>query len=118
MANELNIGITLAYSDNGVTLNRSESFSVDIAGNAIGHAIQEVTTNEALVIPAAMGTVAFVFIKNLHASSYLNIGPATGRTDMQLLAGQSMLFRLTSGTSIYCAAETGTVEVEYIVFEL
>lgn len=116
MADELKIGLVVSYDKNGAKYVRSEHQEVDITGDSIGGQIQSIpTSNTALVVPAAIGTVGWVYIKNLDATNYVSVG-LTGSYTIKLLAGESTMFR-AAGT-IFALANTGACLVEYQMFEL
>lgn len=119
MANELRVTMSIAFDKGGSSIHRSFSDSIDVDGNSFQHSVQTVATSEeTLAIHSDIGTVGYVFIQNMDSSNFIQLGPATGRTDFKLLAGEGMIFRLNSGTTIYMKADTSSVDVEYIVVEL
>ena len=116
MANELKIGIVVSYSKSGAKYQRSEHLEVDVAGDSIGGQIQSIpASNTALVVPAAIGTVGWVWIKNLDATNYVTVG-LTASYAIKLLAGESTMFR--SAGTIFALANTAACLVEYMMFEL
>ena len=120
MANEISVSASLGVSKNGASTRRNESLSVDMAGEAFYHAIQNVSTsNEILEVYAPGGIDAaetgYVFIKNLDSSNYVEFG-LTGSYTIKLLAGEVALFRAAG--ALYARANTSAVEVEVIMVEL
>ena len=119
MAGELNISISLTFSKSGSTINKSYTDSIDVAGNSFQHSVQTLASGEeTLTIHGDIGTVGYVFIKNLDATNFVSVGRTTGVYTAKLLAGEANIFRLLSGTSIYVLPDTGSVDVEYIVIEV
>ncbi len=119
MANELKLSFSLSFSKGGVVVRRSYSDTIDVAGNVAVQSVQSIgTSEEALTIPSDLATVGYAFIHNMDATNYVNIGPATARTDFKLLAGEAAMFRLDSGSTIYVKANTASCDVEFILIEL
>ncbi len=118
MADELTISISLSFSKGGAVVRRAFSGTIDVSGGQFQHSVQTVgTVEEALSIHSDVGAIGYVFIQNLDSTNYIQIGPATGRTDFRLLAGEATIFRLDTGTTIYVKANTAQLDVEYIVLE-
>ena len=118
MANEISVSIGLYASKGGMKVQRSESKTITMTGDAITHEIQEVgTTEEELAQGADLGTPGVVFVKNLDATNYVEVGCVTGQYSIKLLAGESCIFR-ASAAAVYAKANTAACNVEYIILEL
>ena len=116
MSDELRLGIVLSFSKGGASVKRAEHIEVDVAGDSYVHSNQEFTTSSvALVEPAAIGTPGYVFVKNNHASNYIDVGLDNSFT-MRLLAGQFAIF--PAAAAIYAKAEGAGSDLEYIIVEL
>ncbi len=117
MANELTIGISISFSKGGASCSRSETVSVTVSGDAFSHEVQAVgITEEALAQGADLGTPGYMFIKNLDATNYVEIGSTTGVYDIKLKAGEPALYRHNSAT-VYAKANTAICNVEYFLIE-
>ncbi len=117
MANELNISVSLSFRKGGASVDRAESGSFTVTGDAFSHEVQEVgTSEEQLAQGADLGTPGIVFIKNLNATYYVEIGSTTGVYDIKIKAGEFALYRHNSAT-IFAKANTAACLVEYIIVE-
>ena len=117
MADEITGKLTLNVSKGGAKIARSESFSIDMTGESITHSVQEIATGgEILVEGDILGTVGYVYIKNLDSTNYVTVGShATLNHAIKLKAGEACLFRAAG--SVYVQANTLACNVEYIVIE-
>ena len=117
MAKEISIGVTISFQKGGAQVSRSEAITVDVTGDAFSHEVQEVgTSEEQLAQGADLGTPGYIFIKNLDATNYVEIGSTTGVYDIKLKAGEVCLYRHNSAT-VYAKANTGACNVEYLLIE-
>lgn len=117
MADEISIVVSMSFDKGGAKAERSESLSVDVTGDAFTHEIQEVgTTEEELAQGADLGTPGYIFVKNLDATNYVEVGSTTGVYDIRLKAGEVALYRHNSAT-IYAKANTAACKVEYWLIE-
>lgn len=117
MANELTISARLSFSKGGASVRRAENISVTVTGDAFSHEVQEVgTSEEALVQGSELGTPGYLFIKNMNATNYVEVGSTTGVYDIKLLAGEIALYRHNSAT-VYAKSNTGACLVEYLLIE-
>ena len=118
MANELKLLVSLRFSKGGAKVNISDNDSITVTGDAFEDAVQEVgTTEEALAQGADVGTPGYLFVKNLDATNYVEIGSTTGVYDIKLLAGEFAIYRHNSAT-IYAKANTAACLVHYCLIEL
>jgi len=117
MSDELRIGVILSYSKGGAPENRVEHIEVDVTGDSFIHQNQSVgTSEEELTQGADLGSPGYVFIKNLDATNYVEVGSTTGVYDIKLLAGEIAIYRHNSNT-LYAKANTAACLVEYIIIE-
>jgi len=116
MANELVLTATIGYEKNGAKTNRSTGTSyVTIAGTAVAQGIRSASTSwTSQSIVAAPG---YVFVKNLDATNYLELGPDGSASAVKLLAGQWAIWPV-AGTALYTRANTAAVDFEFICFSL
>ena len=78
MAKELSIVVSMSFEKGGAITQRSESIEVTVTGNAFSHEVQVVgTTEEQLAQGADLGTPGYIFIKNLDATNYVEVGSTT-----------------------------------------
>jgi hypothetical protein len=117
MANEIKYNLSLSVNKGGVKTERQESNSIDMTGESITHSVQEISTDgEVLVEGDVLGTVGYVYIKNLDSTNYVTVGShATSNHAIKLKAGEACLFRAAG--SVYVQANTAACNVEYIVIE-
>lgn len=118
MADEITVTVALALLKGELDCpERSESFTPNMTGDAMTHAVQQVgLTKENLALSADIGTAGWCYIKNLDAANYVDVGLDADTPFMKLKAGEACLFRLAS-TTISCKANTSAVNVEYWVIE-
>ena len=117
MANEIAILVNLSFSKGGASVSRSESIQVTVTGDAFSHEVQAIgTTEEELAQGADLGTPGYMFIKNLDATNYVEVGSTTGVYDIKLKAGEVCLYRHNSAT-VYAKANTAACNVEYLLIE-
>jgi len=117
MAKEISIGVTISFRKGGAQVSRSESITVDVTGDAFSHEVQAVgITEEELAQGSEVGTPGYMFIKNLDATNYVEIGSTTGVYDIKLKAGEVCLYRHNSAT-VYAKANTAICNVEYLLME-
>jgi len=117
MAGELSIVVSMAFSKGGAQCARSESISVDVAGDAFTHQVQLIgeASEEVLVVGGAIGTPGYILIKNLDADNTVSVG-LTAQYAISLKPGEVALFR--AADTIYAKATTADCNVEYWVVEL
>ena len=117
MANELTLTASMLFEKGGVTPKITGSKQVTITGDAYTKGVQTVgTVEEELVQGADLGTPGYVFIKNLDATNYVEIGATTGVYDIRLRAGEFALYRHNSAT-VFAKANTTACNVEYFFVE-
>jgi len=115
VSGELSIGIVFSFNKGGAKVSRSETLTIDVAGDAFSHEIQSIGTgNVALVEGAAVGTPGYILVKNLDDSNFVEVG-ITGSYTIKLLAGEVALFR--ADAAIYAKADTAACLVEYVIIE-
>ena len=116
MADELRLGVVLSFSKGSAGVNKTANIEVDVAGDSYVSAVQEIgTTEEVLVEPDALGTPGYVYVRNMDATNYVEVGITASYT-IKLLAGDFALF--PAAAAIYAKANTAACNVEYIIIEL
>ena len=107
MANEITCSASLAAAKSGAAISNSGSKQITMTANPMQSVVQNIgTTTEALVFGDIVA-VKYLFIKNLDATNYIEVGLNTPVTQIfaKLLAGEFAL--LPVGTSvIYAKANT------------
>ena len=120
MSNELKIGVTMSFKKSGAEIAKAKNISVDVTGDSYTAGVQEIgTANEEVVQGGEVGTPGYVYLRNLHASASIQVGP-TNTTEylVKLLAGQFCIFPLeTTATGIWAKA-SAAANLEFIIFEL
>ena len=116
MANELSIRVQLSFSKGGAKVSRNISKSITVTGDAFTSGVQSIGTasEEILYQGAELGTLGYVFIINLDATNYIQVG-ITGQYSIRVRAGEFALFR--ADADIYAKANTGACLVEYVLIE-
>ena len=114
MANEIQISASLNISKNGATFTGTGTINVTQSGNPSIANLQAVgTTTEALSI-GDITAVGYVFLKNIDATNFVQVGLATPVTDadamITLLPGEFALFP-TRLETIYAKANTASCNV-------
>ena len=125
MANEINVSISISVNKGGMNISRAESFKVDMIGDSMTHSVQEIDASaEVLVEADALDQAGWIFIKNLHASNYVDFARQSDTDNdeylIRLNAGESCLFRVSElgGTGvIYAKASAVDTNVEYVIIE-
>ena len=125
MANELQIGLSLTFNKGGASVQKAETFNVDVTGEAYESGTVTTTNDTAVDLANGVSTitnVGFVYIKLLSvptASTYLKWGFNNSVTSGKLKAGESCILRMPD-TEENCwikASAAENVVVEYILIE-
>lgn len=117
MADELKVLIDFSFSKGGAKVNRTASDKLTITGDSFNHDTQSIGTSEEEIAQGAdLGTPGYVWVMNLDATNYVEIGATTGVYTIKLKAGEMALWRHDSAT-IYAKANTAAVLIEYIICE-
>lgn len=115
MAGELSLRATLSFSKGGARVNRSESVSATVTGDAFSHETLTIPTSVTLLVEGGdLGAAGYVFLKNLDATNYITVG-LSGQYSIKLKAGEIALFR--AAAPIYALANTASCILEYIIVE-
>jgi hypothetical protein len=120
MANELSLSIDFTWLNGDLTTGKSYGKSLDVTGTVYDQGTQTIgTSEEVLAVKSDLGTPGYVYFRNHDSGNYLEIGPATGVYLIKLAAGQACILPLdVAKNSIYCKANTGAVELEFVVLEV
>ncbi len=117
MADELKLNVSLVFSKGGASISKIKALTLSVTGDAFINAVQAVgITEEELVQAADLGTPGYVYIINLDADNYVELGSTTGVYTVKLKAGEYALYR-HDGATIYAKANTAICNVEYLIIE-
>lgn len=115
MSNEIKVTVGLACTNGNLIVNVSPAtIQVDQAtAKGGGPASVDVGTVEETI---GFGDITprYVFVKNLDATNFVDIGFSTGVYGISLLAGETGVFPLKSGATVYAKADTAGCTVQVI----
>ncbi len=91
----------------------------DMAGDIYRAGQQEIgfSAKEDIDKPTAMGTIGFVYIRNLDSTNFVEIGDDADNPSIKLLAGQAFMGPW-GATNVSCKADAAVVIVEFVIIEL
>ena len=124
MANELKCNLSLSFNKGGAKVSRSESFSVDVTGNAYHSGVQiSNDTAEDLMDNEDIATIGYFYLKLLSAptsTTYISYGYANTVLAGKLEVGESALVKAGHGAANLWvkASAAENVEVEYCIIEV
>lgn len=115
------LNITAAITDSTISLTRrTDNLSVTTAaGNVDNRIISVVHSGETThTFSTDIGNAGYVYLKNLDATNYVDVGFATGVYPIRLKAGQVGLLPITPAqASLFLLANTAACRVEIYVHE-
>lgn len=117
MANEIRVTATLsAEKSSGKIPTLGDAQRIDMTGVDMITSTQSVgTSDEVLVQPTEIGTLGWVWLKNLDDTNFVSFGLTSSYT-IKLLAGEECVFR-AAGADIYALADTASCVVQYAMIE-
>lgn len=119
MANEISVSNGIRVTKNGLTTSPTTGgFQADQTGDGVATDTVAVTTAAAQLTLSI--TPGFVAVKNLDADNYVDVGPWVSSALHKLVrlnAGESAVFRVSSGVDIGAQANTATCSVRLTVVE-
>tara|TARA_R110002051_G_scaffold88750_2_gene156455 strand:- start:980 stop:1357 length:378 start_codon:yes stop_codon:yes gene_type:complete len=125
MANELKCNLSLSFNKGGAKASRSESFSVDVTGNAYHSGVQNIAddTAEDLMDNADIGSIGYFYLKLLAvgvAGTYISYGYANSVLAGKIEVGESVLVKAIHGAANLWvkASAADTTEIEYCIIEV
>ena len=123
MANELNVGCSLTYAKNNITISVTIApIPVTVSGNGLNSLASVTVPTTAAAIPLGTVTSAggWLFVKNLDATHFMQILTGTGGIAFtKILPGKFALLQLDPGlTAPFWKADTATVQAELEIFDL
>jgi hypothetical protein len=114
MAQELSINISAALSKGNLKASVSPGvLKVDVTGSVFIDNVQTVGTSEEAVVFGDVATPGYVYVRNLDATNYVQLGATTGVYTIKLMPGENALFRL-SGTTLFALANTAACNVQVV----
>jgi hypothetical protein len=118
MANELSHTLSISYAKGTPSdiVTRTESTTTTISGTMWQAGRQTIGTSEESLQKGDVGTVGYVYIRNMDATNYVEIGTTSGQYSIKLPAGKDCWF-FANGNTIYAKANTASVAVAYTIFE-
>lgn len=126
MSNEGSAVISLSASKGGASINTvgssgSATKQFDMSGGDMASGTMNVgTSDEAIPIPADIGTCRYLFLKNLDATNYIEFSYGTGGSFAAIIRidpGHSVIFRPTS-TTCYAQANTAACDMFWAAVEV
>jgi len=125
MANELKCNLSLSFNKNGAKVSRSESFSVDVTGNAYHSGVQNMANASAedLMDNTDIGAIGYFYLKLLSVGvegTYISYGYTSSVLAGKLEVGESVLAKATHGAdNLWVKASAAeTTEIEYCIIEV
>jgi hypothetical protein len=116
MANEFTASVTGSFLKNAASDIFAASNSVTINGSYFNSGIQLVGTSDEVIALIDIGTVGWVFFKNLDATNYVLAGADGTNYCVKIQAGEACLFRW-NGAAVHVKANTASVKLQYKIFE-
>lgn len=119
MANEITVSATLRVV-NGNLNETISTGSLQFTQAAVGGPVpgyQTIGTSEETASFSELGTLGWLYMKNLDATNYIRWGFATGVYGGRLEPNEVALFRLNPGTTLYLIANTAACKCQIKAFE-
>ena len=113
MASELTKSTTLRYSKGGAVASVDDSVTVDITTGRKTEVTQVVGTTEESLALVDVSSVEELFIKNLDATNYVEIGTVSGAYPIKLKPGRSCSFP-PNQNALYLKANTSACLVHIV----
>jgi hypothetical protein len=112
MANELQISVNGSYNKNGAADIFNGSAQVTITSNAITGGIISIGTGDEVIGLGDIGTIGYVFFKNLDAVNFVVVGNNGSDYPLKLKAGESCLVRWNAA-AIHAKADTAACNLQF-----
>jgi uncharacterized protein YaiE (UPF0345 family) len=119
MANEVTITANIAVRKSNLVFdgkNASATFDMTGTGGPTPGYVTVGTTEESTAFPE-LSTLGFLFMKNLDTTNYIQWGFSTGVYGGRLKPGETALFRLEPGVTLYLKANTAACKALVYGFE-
>jgi len=115
MAKEVSVSISISAQKNGAGMSATVSSTADMTGNKLIGNVQSIgTTAEALNV-GDMATIGQLFVKNLDATNFVEIGTDSTVTTgafAKLLPGEGMYIPARRAGPYYAKANTASCDVQ------
>ncbi len=115
MAGTLTLNTGYSYSNSNDTASRQKSKAIIVSGTARIAGRQTIGLVEETISMGDVTLPGIIYIENLDSTNFVTVGCVTGQRPIKIPAGEGYAFRLT-GTSIFIAADTASVDVLFEVF--
>ena len=118
MAKELRVGVSgfNFKKTDAPTINVAETVFVTVSGVHAVHASQNIGTGDETLDIAAVGTIGFVYFKNLDDTNFILIGEDGSSYPIKLMPGEIAVMRW-SAAAIHAKSDTAACDLEYAVIE-
>lgn len=116
MANEIAASLSIKYAKGKESAGLSSSFFATQVGDKYEGGVQSIGTSEEALAKGDVGTPGYVFVRNMDAVNFVQLGATTGVYSVKIAAGQAALIPW-NGAAILAKADTAAVEVEYLIIE-
>lgn len=113
MASELVLQIKAQYTKGSAAFSRTINKTLDVAGTALQHAVQNIGTSEETLALGDVSPSGYAIFYNLDATNYVEVGKATTVYALKLKPGEFAMLRLDAWSTIYAKANTAAVDLEY-----
>lgn len=118
MANELTHTTSLRLSKGNLTRNINASATVNQTGVGAFWDTRTITTTESSIATFGdISTEGTVYLRNLDANNYVQVGFSTGVYGMRVAAGRWASFPAEPGLELFLKANTASCQVEIFVSE-
>lgn len=120
--NEITAYVSLDVKKNSLAINKNSGNQiVQMAGTRFYSAVYALTTTNQPMAKGAIGSLGWVYARNLSTNATVSISFDSGATtNMQLLASEAVLFRLAPSfqvTNIHAAVTSGSGDFEFTLIE-
>lgn len=119
MSLEVTISAGLAYRDaNGVSLELfAEALQFDVTTTIVDRGQQSIATSDTAITKGSVGTMGWVFLKNLDPTNFVNVKTAAaGTIIVKLPPGGIAVFYVGSGvTAPVAVADTAAVLIDKLI---
>lgn len=117
MAEQFYVGVQLVLNRNDAELQIArQSPLLGMVGSHFVKAVQTIGTSDETLDIGEIGTIGFVYLRNLDATNYIEIGSDGTNYPLKLLKGNVALFRWNAA-AIHAKANTASCLLEYAVLE-
>lgn len=122
MADEITVSVSLKVINGNMRFERRiNSIQIDQAAVGSNGGVQEIgfAAHEVIAV-GDLGTLGCVILRNLDSTNFVEIGKdvaAAFQSFTSLKPGEAQTFRFAAGVVPYAQADTGAVDLEYMILE-